>query len=83
MKLNIKSKFNIGDEVECIENLILNDEPGYGWKCGLKFRIRSITVSDNMFIYWKGNNEYGVYEPFLKKVNINCSKIVLKKVENV
>uniref|UniRef100_A0A6M3LNH0 Uncharacterized protein n=1 Tax=viral metagenome TaxID=1070528 RepID=A0A6M3LNH0_9ZZZZ len=58
-----KSKFKVGDIVECIDS----GDKGAGWKLNHKFRIiRVSSIYDNQVIYWGGINGDGIHENSLK-----------------
>lgn len=66
-------KFNIGDEVICIENpnrrkSTDNNGYGHGWQLGLKFRI--IAIDGNLpRLLWEGLDGNGVYEDCVRLVS--------------
>ena len=71
----MNSKFQIGDEVICIEGNPLM-EAGAGWKLGLIFIIEKITnpplryrlSTQSEYIYWKGINRWGIFESHLELI---------------
>lgn len=71
MNSQTKTKFKVGDWVECIA---ANPElgcHGAGWEEGFKFQVIEMTNSNDIghCIYWRAKDRHGVYEPWLRLVN--------------
>ena len=82
----MKSKFKVGDEVECIKsnaNAYCQQYGGAGWKEGLRFKIKNITTSPSRLppVYWRVSSEFGVFEPYLKLVGSNPNNNIIIKDE--
>lgn len=74
------SNFNIevGDEVECIKS---NGGPGYGFKLGLKFIVRSIRNCGSEKCYFGGNRGGGVYQSHLKLIKKHSNTTIKEQVD--
>ena len=64
----VKTKFKIGDSVECIDY----GTKGAGWLLGWKFKVTNITTGLNKGnVYWAGWNQSGVYEDSLRLASLD------------